>query len=108
MKDINTISEDEFSKYVKEEALKIHEKDMKNPSYRLSHTGNLYNKKIKLYYQKNLTVLSEDFYEIIEKFEWDINEKEEFVKEMLAFPPNKRRLILMRMVDKCDNTKGKS
>jgi len=48
----------------------------------------------------NITILSEEYLEKIEKFEWDENEKEFFLEEMLALPPEKRDVILEHMIEK--------
>ncbi|KKM82118.1 hypothetical protein LCGC14_1322830 [marine sediment metagenome] len=46
----------------------------------------------------NITVVSEDFFEIINRFEWEGNEKINFTKEMLSITPAERRLILDEMI----------
>jgi len=46
----------------------------------------------------NITVISEDFFEIINRFEWEGNEKNEFIKEMLAITPAERQLILGEII----------
>lgn len=47
-----------------------------------------------------LTALSEDFYKIINQFDWDTNEKEEFIKEMSSLTPKERQKIINEMVNK--------
>lgn len=46
----------------------------------------------------NITILPEDFFEIINRFEWEENEKSEFINEMLALSPYERKLILEEML----------
>jgi len=48
----------------------------------------------------NLTVISEDFLEIINTFDWEYDEKEEFIKELLALTPKERKEILDEMKEK--------
>ncbi|MFW9942950.1 MAG: hypothetical protein ACFFFT_18080 [Candidatus Thorarchaeota archaeon] len=45
-----------------------------------------------------VTALSEEFYDLISQFEWDTNEKEEFLNEMLSLTPEEREKILSEMV----------
>ena len=45
----------------------------------------------------NLTVISEDFLETINTFDWEYDEKEEFIKELLALTPRERKEILDEM-----------
>jgi hypothetical protein len=47
-----------------------------------------------------LTALSEDFYKIINQFDWDTNEKEGFIKEMSSLTPKERQKIINEMVNK--------
>jgi hypothetical protein len=47
-----------------------------------------------------VTAVSERFYDIVNQFEWDANEKEEFLKEMLSLTPEERDKILNEMVDR--------
>lgn len=47
-----------------------------------------------------VTALSERFYDLINQFEWDTNEKEEFLKEMLSLTPEERDKIINEMVEK--------
>ncbi|MFX0019503.1 MAG: hypothetical protein ACFFBT_01195 [Promethearchaeota archaeon] len=47
-----------------------------------------------------LTAFSEDFYQIISQFDWDTNEKEEFIKEMSSLTPKERQKIINEMVNK--------
>ncbi len=48
----------------------------------------------------NITTISEEFFEIIDKFEWEKEEKVLFIKEMLALPPSERDAILNNMMIK--------
>ncbi|MFW9895448.1 MAG: hypothetical protein ACFFD7_06565 [Candidatus Thorarchaeota archaeon] len=48
----------------------------------------------------NITVVSEDFYEIVDSFKWEGKEKENFIQEMLALNPKERKLILDEMIEK--------
>ncbi|MHA2181236.1 MAG: hypothetical protein ACXAAH_07415 [Promethearchaeota archaeon] len=50
----------------------------------------------------NITVVSEDFYEKLNRFQWDGNEKSEFIREMLALNPSERKLILDEMIKKSE------
>jgi parallel beta-helix repeat protein len=45
----------------------------------------------------NITALSEDFHDKIDTIQWDDNEKEEFIKEMLSLTPNKREILLNKL-----------
>ncbi|MFX1316293.1 MAG: hypothetical protein ACFE9T_10545 [Promethearchaeota archaeon] len=47
-----------------------------------------------------LTALSEDFLKALEKFNWELDEKEEFIKEMLALTPKEREEIIREMLEK--------
>ena len=47
----------------------------------------------------NLTVASTDFLELVNKFEWDENEREEFIENMLGLTPNKRKTIMNHMIE---------
>ena len=47
----------------------------------------------------SITALSEDFIEIVEQFEWDRDEKEEFIKEMLTLRPGEREEIIDKMIE---------
>jgi hypothetical protein len=47
-----------------------------------------------------VTALSGTFYDIIDQFEWDSHEKEEFLNEMLSLTPNERKKIIDEMVEK--------
>ena len=48
----------------------------------------------------NLTAISEDFLETINTFDWEYDEKEEFIKELLALTPKERKEILNEMKEK--------
>jgi len=48
----------------------------------------------------NITAISEDFVDIINKFEWESNEKEEFIAELLSLNPAERKKILNKMLKK--------
>ncbi len=50
----------------------------------------------------NLTAISESFFEDINRFHWDENEQEEFIKEMLALSPKERKTILDEMKETLD------
>jgi hypothetical protein len=45
----------------------------------------------------NVTVVSEEFYEIINSFPWENNEKYEFIREMLSLTPLERKSFLNEM-----------
>ncbi|MFX1382486.1 MAG: hypothetical protein ACFFBP_08560 [Promethearchaeota archaeon] len=46
----------------------------------------------------NLTTISDKFWEDINKFDWDDNDKEEFIKEMLSLTPKERQNIVDLML----------
>lgn len=48
----------------------------------------------------NITVLSETFLEKLNEFEWEEDEKEEFIEEMKALSPGERDAILNKMLEK--------
>lgn len=48
----------------------------------------------------NITVISENFYDIVNRFDWDENEKGLFIREMLALSPIERESILDEMIRK--------
>ena len=41
----------------------------------------------------NITTISPDFWEKIDLFDWNENEREEFIREMLSLPPKERQEI---------------
>ncbi len=45
----------------------------------------------------NLTALSQKFLDKVNKFDWDYDEKKEFIKEMLTLTPEERERILKEM-----------
>ncbi|MFX1378634.1 MAG: hypothetical protein ACFFA4_06035 [Promethearchaeota archaeon] len=47
-----------------------------------------------------LTAISPDFFKLVEQFEFDGDEKDEFIKEMLALNPFERNLIIKEMIKK--------
>ncbi|MFX0032122.1 MAG: hypothetical protein ACFE8E_13035 [Candidatus Hodarchaeota archaeon] len=53
-----------------------------------------------------ITAFSEDFYAFLDQFEWDTNEKEEFIKEMSSLKPAERKRILNEMLDKYKSDQG--
>ncbi|MFX1477096.1 MAG: hypothetical protein ACFFCI_03090 [Promethearchaeota archaeon] len=55
----------------------------------------------------NITAMTEDFLERINKLEWDENEKEEFIKEMLTLAPEERNKILDEMIQKSNERNRK-
>jgi len=46
----------------------------------------------------NLTIVSEDFFRLVDQFKWDQNEREVFIHEMFALSPFERRSFLEEMV----------
>ncbi|MFW9865291.1 MAG: hypothetical protein ACFFEN_04260 [Candidatus Thorarchaeota archaeon] len=46
----------------------------------------------------NLTLVSEDFYKVIERFQFEEHEKNDFIKEMLSLTPHERELFLREMI----------
>ncbi|MFX1281640.1 MAG: hypothetical protein ACFFA3_19980 [Promethearchaeota archaeon] len=47
-----------------------------------------------------VTALSEKFYNVVNQFEWDINEKEQFLNEMFSLSPKERDKIINEMIEK--------
>ncbi len=45
----------------------------------------------------NLTVVTEEFFESVNQFKWDLNEKEDFIREMLTLSPIERNSFLEEM-----------
>ena len=54
----------------------------------------------KLYFKGdlNITAVSADFYDKVNQFGFEENEKTQFIKEMLSLPPRERELILKEMI----------
>ena len=50
----------------------------------------------------NITVVTKDFYNKVNSFNWEGNEKSEFIREILALNPQERKLILDEMVKKSE------
>ena len=48
----------------------------------------------------NLTIVSEEFFELVDQFKWDQHEREAFIHEMLALSPFERRSFLEEMTVK--------
>jgi hypothetical protein len=46
----------------------------------------------------DITALSEDFFEIIDRFSWDSHEKSEFINDLLSLSPEERMMILSKML----------
>jgi hypothetical protein len=55
---------------------------------------------IKVLGKLNITTLSEDFWEKIEKFKWEDEDKEEFINDMLALPSNCREQFINEMLER--------
>jgi hypothetical protein len=53
-------------------------------------------------YSKGMTAISEDFMKIINQFEWEEQEKENFIREMLALSPSERQSILKEMLERSE------
>ena len=66
---------------------------------------NLIEKLIKLE-DINMTAISDDFLERINQFEWEMNEKDEFIREMLSLTPDERNSILTKMLKGHKKTKN--
>ncbi|MFX1408913.1 MAG: hypothetical protein ACFFA6_01065 [Promethearchaeota archaeon] len=71
---------------------------MKSPILTLFEEKNLVDKLIKKK-DINITVITEDFLENIERFDWNEEDKQEFFKEMLSLTPKEREEILKEMFD---------
>ena len=48
----------------------------------------------------NLTIVTEEFFESVNQFEWDLHERENFIREMLALSPFERNSFLEEMTAK--------
>ncbi|MHA1986455.1 MAG: hypothetical protein ACW98D_07450 [Promethearchaeota archaeon] len=55
----------------------------------------------------NITVVTKNFYDAVNSFNWEGNEKSEFIREMLALNPQERKLILDEMVKKTESVQYK-
>ena len=53
---------------------------------------------IKILGKFHITTLSDDFWDKIEQFEWENDEKEEFIKDMLGLPPDCREQFIDDML----------
>jgi hypothetical protein len=53
---------------------------------------------IKVLGKFHITTLSDDFWDKVEQFEWENNEKEEFIKDMLGLPPDCREQFIDDML----------
>ena len=47
-----------------------------------------------------VTAISKSFYDVVNQFEWDTNEKEEFLNEMFSLTPEERKKIINEMIEK--------
>jgi hypothetical protein len=52
-----------------------------------------------------LTAISEDFFKLVDSFKWEKEEREDFIREMLALNPFERNLILKEMIKKTKSKK---
>ena len=52
-----------------------------------------------------LTALSEDFYKIINAFEWEEDDLAEFIREMVSLTPEERISVFNEMIDKSEQQK---
>ena len=56
-----------------------------------------------------VTIIDLDFYEKVERFKWDENEKNEFIKSMLALSPIERNKIINEIIEMAESiNKGES
>jgi hypothetical protein len=53
---------------------------------------------VKILGKFHITTLSDDFWDKVEQFEWENNEKEEFIKDMLGLPPDCREQFIDDML----------
>ncbi len=56
--------------------------------------------KLSLINNINITAISEEFFEKLNRFEWESFDRSEFILEMLALPPKERLSILDEMIEK--------
>jgi len=66
------------------------------------YKGGILLKKVKDLTDSNITAISEDFLDQVSLFEWEGNDREAFVEEMLSLTPGERQLILNEMIEKSD------
>ena len=57
-----------------------------------------------LNHKLNITTLSEEFWKKIEQFEWQEDEKEEFINDMLGLAPECREKFIDDMLNKFKQT----
>ncbi|MFX1363850.1 MAG: hypothetical protein ACFFCE_14285 [Promethearchaeota archaeon] len=62
--------------------------------------GNNSIEKLSLMNDINITVISEEFFEKLNQFDWESFDKSEFIMEMLALSPKERQSILDEMIKK--------
>ncbi|TFF89796.1 MAG: hypothetical protein EU548_06295 [Promethearchaeota archaeon] len=53
----------------------------------------------------NLTVISEDFCRTVDMFEWEYENKKDFIREMLSLTPKERKTILKEMLENSTSEK---
>lgn len=67
------------------------------------YKGDLLIKKVINLSNSSITAISEDFMDKLNIFNWEENEKEDFIKEMLSLTPGERQKILNEMIKKSKN-----
>ncbi|KKL20297.1 hypothetical protein LCGC14_2456880, partial [marine sediment metagenome] len=83
------IKNDDYGSYDKKEDLVVQIFEDENPIENLIELKDV-----------NITAISEDFNVVIDGFEWEFNEKEEFIYELLSLAPVERKEILKKMLKK--------
>jgi len=78
------------------------QKDLKKKSKSHKYKGGIVLKEVKDLTDSNITAISDDFLEKVNLFEWENDEKDVFIKEMLSLIPSERRLILDEMIKKSE------
>ena len=69
-------------------------------------TGENAVEKLSMATEISLTILSEDFIEKIDQFEWDKEDKIDFISDMRFFTPERRKNILKEMLEKSKMNPG--
>lgn len=54
---------------------------------------------------KKITALSEDFFKVIDLFDWEENDLAEFIREMISLTPEERKSIFDEMISKSEQQK---
>lgn len=76
--------------------------DKKSPLQILYEENSI--EKLSQFGKVNITVFSEDFFDVINRFDWEANEKKEFIREMRGLSPFERRIILKEMLRRVESS----